>query len=490
MRRLLAILTVIGAAGLALVVTGAGGGSQGTRYDVVFDNAFGLVKGGDLKVGGVKAGVIRDFRLTNTEPRKVAVEVEITQPGFASLRTDAECAVRNQSLIGEYFVDCQLGTARRRIPDGGTVPVKQTSSTIPPDLINNVMRRPYRERFRLIISELGVGLAGRPQELNEVIQASRADSIKAQWNRLPRFLGELRPTLAQLEQTADEQIPFLRRMQGAAPHLERFLRELGPFADASRVSLRSLGRTAVIGRQALEESQEEIAQLRELAEDAPRTARPLRQFLQTLDDRRRSTENDPAAGGTASEGGGETIAPPPPDKTAYKPGQAHTGMENFWNYIYWQTLGTNGFDKVSHFLRILVLADEDCSPYSAKPEQARIDRCKSWAGKYQPCVTTNSLNVGGTDFCSNEATEAENPTETDKRATAADKAREEAERPLPGKPDLSKPRVTLPPDLRDLLDKLPRLPQVPGVPGGVPDLPRARGGDPVPGELLDYLLAP
>ena len=46
----------------------------------------------------------------------------------------------------------------------------QTASTIPPDLVNTVMRRPYKERFRLILSELGTGLAGRPEELNEVIR--------------------------------------------------------------------------------------------------------------------------------------------------------------------------------------------------------------------------------------------------------------------------------------------------------------------------------
>ena len=36
------------------------------------------------------------------------------------------------------------------------------------------------------------------------------------------------------------------------------------------------------------------AELRELSEDAPRLAKPLRQFLQTIDDRERSVENDPA----------------------------------------------------------------------------------------------------------------------------------------------------------------------------------------------------
>ena len=35
------------------------------------------------------------------------------------------------------------------------------------------MRRPYRERFRLILAELGTGLAGRPQDLREVAARAR-----------------------------------------------------------------------------------------------------------------------------------------------------------------------------------------------------------------------------------------------------------------------------------------------------------------------------
>src|SRR3712207_5703550 len=119
----------------------------------------------DIGVTGVQT-----CALPISEPYRVIVETRITKPGFDSLREDAKCDVRQQSLIGEYFVDCDLGESRKELPDGGRVPVTRTSSTIPPDLIQNVMRRPYRERFRLIISELGAGLAGRPRELNEVIR--------------------------------------------------------------------------------------------------------------------------------------------------------------------------------------------------------------------------------------------------------------------------------------------------------------------------------
>ncbi len=50
------------------------------------------------------------------------------------------------------------------------MPVARTSSTIPVDLVGNIMRRPYRERLRLIVEELGAGLAGRPEDLAEVLR--------------------------------------------------------------------------------------------------------------------------------------------------------------------------------------------------------------------------------------------------------------------------------------------------------------------------------
>ena len=96
------------------VLTGASDPERSLKtYEIEFDNAFGLVEGGDLKIGGVKAGQTTGFRLTKTEPYRVIVTVEVTEPGFERLRTDAECAVRQQSLIGEYFVDCDARLARR-----------------------------------------------------------------------------------------------------------------------------------------------------------------------------------------------------------------------------------------------------------------------------------------------------------------------------------------------------------------------------------------
>jgi ABC-type transporter Mla subunit MlaD len=551
MRRALSILVLLGAALAAFVFTGASGSdAEGKKYWVVFDNAFGLVEGGDLKIGGVRAGTVNKFELTDTEPYKVAVEVEVSEPGFDALRTDSECRVRNQSLIGEYYVDCEVGTAKEEIPEGGTIPVERTSSSIPPDLIATVMRRPYRERFRLLLSELGVGLAGRPEDLNEVIkrahpalkevnetlaildrqnqtirdfitdadrvsaavepkkeqlsrwaqeametaeiQASRADQLQAQWNKLPTFLRELRPTLAQLDATATEQIPFLRRMHAAAPDFYRLLKALEPFSDASRDSTRALGEAAVVGKKALTESAEEIEELRELSEDAPRLAKPLRQFLQTIDDRERSVDDDPLH---------ELLAPPAPDKTAAQEGEGFTGMEAILNYVYWQTLGINGFDRASHFLRI-VLLQNDCSSYQNAPDEHLIELCSTGVGPYQPCIEAQvpglaegptSLVHDGRDLCDyKQALEGEGAGVGEPAANTDDDSRLGRRRtrgqpeapPLPGQRDISKPQITLPPQIQELLHGITTTPTVPKPPGlGADDNPDAD-------TLLDYLLSP
>ena len=61
-----AIILAVGAflVGGAFAALGAGDGSKGYTYKVVFDNAFGVVKGADFKVGGVAVGSVKDLGVT------------------------------------------------------------------------------------------------------------------------------------------------------------------------------------------------------------------------------------------------------------------------------------------------------------------------------------------------------------------------------------------------------------------------------------------
>src|SRR4051795_3893008 len=175
MRRLLVIVLVLGA-GAAAVATATAGSQDPNRphYTVELDNAFGIVNGADVKVAGVRAGHVTGMRV-DKRSKHALVDISIDKTGFGSLRTDAFCETKPQSLIGEYYVDCRPGTNPTRLRPGATLPVEQTASTIPFDLINDVMRRPYRERLKIILNELGAGVGGRAEDL----QATVARSVPA-----------------------------------------------------------------------------------------------------------------------------------------------------------------------------------------------------------------------------------------------------------------------------------------------------------------------
>ena len=436
MKRIAAVILVVLAFAGALLAMGANGEDvPETTYRVVFDNAFGLTEGGDLRIAGVRAGVVDDLRISGGYPPKAVVDVTVSEPGFADLRSDATCEIRPQSLIGEYFVDCQPGDSGRRLGDGGRVPVEQTTSTIPIDLVNTVMRRPYRERFRLIIAELGTGLAGRPEDLSEVLRrahpglretsqalrilgrqtrtieqvivdadrvvgalerrkrdvvrfveeagetaaitASRRAELAESFRLLPQFLAELGPTMARLGELSDAQIPLLRDLGAAAGDLDAFLRILRPFSENARPAFRALGSASDAGLSAIRATDEEIQVLRQAAANAPGTAKPLRQLLQSLDDRRRAVENDPRAKATG---------PPAPDKTHIPASQqgGFTGMEGLWNYYYWQALSTNAFDSIGHILRTSATLDlGGCSAYFTTITSENR-RCQRWLGPTSP----------------------------------------------------------------------------------------------------------
>ncbi|HEX6713637.1 MAG TPA: MlaD family protein [Thermoleophilaceae bacterium] len=532
----------------AAVMTGASGDSSssgsGKTFKIQFDNAFGLTTGGDLKIGGVRAGKTSGFDLKKISDGRYVAEVEgkITAPGIAGFHKDASCEIRPQSLIGEYFVDCQPGSSKDMLPSGGIVPVKQTVSTIPPDLMQNVMRRPYRERFRLILAELGTGLAGRPDDLaqvlrraapglretskvlrilgrqNEVIKnfitnsdivvkeleakktdvaawvksaghtaeisATRQAALREQWKQFPRFLAELKPTMAQLGDLADQQTPLLRQVRETTPQLKQFFADLGPFSEASRPSIRTLGQAAKVGNKAFKESRNEIAELAAVGNNAPSAAKQTRQFLQSFDDRNRSIEPDPRAKETAPEA---------PDPTAYKDGQGFTGFESILNYTFWQSLALNPFDQMGHLLRVALFVGP-CSPFETGPvDDSNKDvfaKCNSWLGPNQPGVTT--ADPSDNQYAPLTTSMAK---KNDKKGAA--EVKPEATNPLPGQNDPSKPQVVLPPAVQELLDQLPQvkldetlqnLPSIDtsGITGASAQPTDNKSAD----KLLDFLLAP
>jgi phospholipid/cholesterol/gamma-HCH transport system substrate-binding protein len=548
-RRLLVMVVVL-AAGAAAAVTASAGSDDPNHptYTIELDNAFGIVNGADVKVAGVRAGHVTGMRV-DPKTKHALVDIGIDKAGFGSLRTDAFCETRPQSLIGEYFVDCRPGTAATRMKPGATLPVERTASTIPLDLVNNIMRRPYRERLRIILDELGAGVGGRASDIQETVKravpalretdqvlailadqnttlanlthdadtvigdlaanrrnvgrfvtethqtarasAERRAQIGASLRRLPTFLRELQPTMAKLGAATDAQAPALADLNASSGQLATLLENLPDFADASRTGLKSLAEVSRSGRPALRSARPTIDQLGKFSTKTPELANNLAIVLEDLNDRGRAVEKDPRSPG----------------------GQGYTGFEALLQYVYDQATAINAYDANGYMLKVDLFASE-CSDYQnlqslkekLKSDPGFYGRCAAILGPHQPGITQPDPSYTGAQETADKKKQlaaAKKPAATPKQRTpAAPKA------PAPGtsarrpsvpeeikgksKQEIEKARKRaerLRKKLEDTLGiHLPDLPATPVLPQA-PALPTTPTTTQAQG-LLDFLLAP
>jgi virulence factor Mce-like protein len=424
-------LIVLGAAAFLVFATGSSNNSVVGTYKIQFDNAFGLVPGADFKVAGVKAGKIDSLDL-DPKTLHAVVTVSVTQPGFGQFRTDAFCQSRPQSLIGEYFVECQPGQHGKVLKPGSTIPVASTQSTIPGDLLQNVMRMPYRQRFTLIINELGAAVAARSEDLGSAlrravpaltetdnllnllandshtiqqltansdtvvtalanntpaitrfidesgrisrISATQQAGLRGTFQQLPGFLEQLRPAMAQLGRATDANSPALVNLHAAATELNRLFVDLPGFAHASLPAIRSLGQASVTGRQAALAATPTIRDLNQFARSTPELAQNLNIVLHSIDNRNRAVEADSRSPG----------------------GKGYTGLEALLQYVFNQAMAINTFGSFGHLLAVDLFADPQCSPYatpatialSLQKYGATYRHCYAFLGPNQPGVTT------------------------------------------------------------------------------------------------------
>jgi ABC-type transporter Mla subunit MlaD len=426
MKRIALILGVLAAA-VAGLATSAGADGERT-YQAELFNAFGLVEGSELRVAGAKAGTVTDLDVTAEKTALVTFEVG---PEFPQLNADASCSSEPQSLIAEYFLDCQPGSSEEPLEE--PIAAANNQTTVQQDLVQNTLREPYKRRFQLLINEFGTALAGNPENLNAAIRAgapalrelrevlqilgrqntliaelnANSDAIFAQladrredvvrfideaedtarasaerradlsreFDLLDDFLVELRPTMTDLGNLAREQTPLLTDLYAAAPGLNRLAANLPGFNDATRVSLRSLGRAANVGKRALSKSQDEIQELKRASTKALPAADVVASFLESLDDPRNAVEETQLARDDLRELPGEADRRVALLNKKIGGGLAnpgYTGLEGLLNYGYTQTMSLNLFDFIGHALHIQIVGavpasegDGECGHFSA-----------------------------------------------------------------------------------------------------------------------------
>ncbi len=417
MRRIALITALFAAIGVGFAASA--GADDTHEYKIEMYNAFGIVEGSDIRIAGVNAGAVIDLDVN--EDKNAVVEVELSGD-LAELGEDTECSTEPQSLIAEYFIDCD--PKGPPLDEGGTVPAEQVSQTVQPDLVANTLREPYNRRLQLLITEFGTALAGNGERLNEAIrlgapaltETRKATKILAEQNRIIRdlntnsdvvvaeltrvredavefvdetedaaaasaarredlsrdfallddFLAELNPTLAELENLAVEQTPLLADLRASASGLSTLAVNLPGFSSASEDALVSLGDAARVGQTALSRGRDEIELLADAGRKAPVTAEALADFVSDIDDPRRSVEIDERAGVDT----GRTDP-----RAGQRDTKGYTGFESLLNWMYYLTGTSSQFDQIAHSMHINLNAFETghCGhAFSGRSEQGAV----------------------------------------------------------------------------------------------------------------------
>ena len=411
MKRVLVCVAILLAIGAFVVIAGGASNNDSAAgtYKIELDNAFGLVSGADFKVAGVRAGKIESIDLPKNcidgggNPTCHAlVTVQVTQNGFGTFKSDAFCQSRPQSLIGEYFIDCQPGQYGKTLKAGSTIPVSHTESTIPADLVQDVMRLPYRQRFTLIINELGAAVAGRSGDLQAALRravpaltetdnllnllandshtlqqltaelqlgghragqqlqagqtgsssrpttprrdtAAQDSNLRVSLQRLPGLLEQLRPAMAKLGAAADANEPVLANLNSARPRTST--RCCATCRRSRSLRCRRSGRSGrprSPARSAVQAANPTIKHLNQFAKPTPELAQNLSIVLHDLDNRSRAVEPDPRSPG----------------------GKGFTGLEALLQYAFNQPLAINTFGPFGHLLAVDAFVNSTCTPYA------------------------------------------------------------------------------------------------------------------------------
>jgi len=390
-------------AALAVVVAlalSAGGSNNGYTVRAIFDDAANLIGGENVKIDGVKVGTVGS--VTPTPQAKAAVELHIENPGFKDFRSDATCTIRPQALLGEKFVDClptqprvegtPLPPPLKKIPKGKEgegqylLPVQNTASPVDVDLLGDINRLPERERFTLILNELGAGLAGRGSDLSEVVK--RANPALREFDRVLAILAGENKVLAKLAVDSDKALAPFARVRG---QVADFIVQANKVQQAGAATRGSLARNLELFPAFLERLGPALERVKRFAEQTTPTFTDLKAAAPGLD---KAFENIPGfsksseafftnLGQTAKINGPALKGTTPLLKRLQRLGNGALpftsnfselltslretgGLERIMDFIFLGTGSANGYDALGHFLRAEGVANA-CLTYTVAP---------------------------------------------------------------------------------------------------------------------------
>ena len=249
-------------------------------------NADALVKGNEVRIGGVRVGVVKKVVPVQLENGEVAAELSLSLDKNAEpLPVDSTITVRPKSALGLKFLQVTPGNSEEGFEAGETIPV--TSAKPEPvdiDQFFDMFDEKTRDAIRQNLSGFGNALAGRGPQLNEAIGALRRIVVNGQpilrkivepstnfagfWRSLEALSATVAPvaeTQAQMfvaldrtfaafarvsrpyiQETIEKSPPTLDEVNADLPAIRPFLEDSARFFTALQPGAKALAKTSPI----------------------------------------------------------------------------------------------------------------------------------------------------------------------------------------------------------------------------------------------------
>jgi ABC-type transporter Mla subunit MlaD len=178
-------------------------------------NAAALVPGNEVEQGGYRVGLVSNLQPIRLKNGQIGAQVTLQlSEANGKVPVDSRAQVLPRSVLGLKYVNLTYGQSSKVFPDGGVMPVTQTSVPVQFDDINTMFDSKTRPAIEQNLVGFGDTLASRGSALNDTIAS------------LPQLFQHLQPVAKYLSDPSTGLSRFFVALDG-------FFRTIAPVSNTN-----------------------------------------------------------------------------------------------------------------------------------------------------------------------------------------------------------------------------------------------------------------
>ena len=190
-----------------------------TSYRALFEDATGLLPGDDVRIAGVRVGEVEKVEVAE-DGRRALARVVFTVDSDRTVATSTTALIRYRNLVGQRYVALAEGAGSgRALPEGGTLPLRQTQSALDLTVLFNGFKPLFAalspEDVNAFAMEVIKTLQGEAGNVNSLLAstASLTSTLADRDEVIGRTIDNLNTVLATVDERSDQLSTLLAELQ-------------------------------------------------------------------------------------------------------------------------------------------------------------------------------------------------------------------------------------------------------------------------------------